>query len=168
MDLDRRHRRSRRRSHALLHTRPAIQRRERRWPTFQDAIWIHREQQPFERHCRELECCLARRGPRSNPLQIVLDSGECFQKFHETCAHCATVGNEHCFYARGNEHIGCLLCVADGVSCSHNSKSPDATSASLKRREAVLKLVGVVGDREWAAKVLEEYEAAEEECNGGL
>jgi hypothetical protein len=32
----------------------------------------------------------------------------------------------------------------------------------------VLKLVGVVGDREWAAKVLEEYEAAEEECNGGL
>ncbi|WOO84351.1 uncharacterized protein LOC62_06G007871 [Vanrija pseudolonga] len=99
----------------------------------------------------------------SNATAIVLDSGKCFEKFRDTCDYCATVGNEHCFFARGNSHLGCLLCVADGVSCSHKTNLSKAAPASMKRREAVLKLVGAVGDHEWAAKVFKEYEAAEEE-----
>ncbi|WOO84350.1 uncharacterized protein LOC62_06G007870 [Vanrija pseudolonga] len=94
----------------------------------------------------------------SEATEIVFSSNDRFEFSPQSCAHCATVGNDYCFSALGYPSTSCLLCLADGVRCSNKKKS-----ARQRRRDAMLKLSGAVTDREWAAKIFKEYENAEED-----
>ncbi|WOO84352.1 uncharacterized protein LOC62_06G007872 [Vanrija pseudolonga] len=97
----------------------------------------------------------------SKATEILYNSAPAsFRKRHSPCIECKDVGNKHCFYLPKSEYTCCVMCWADGMICvlADGMRPPREV-----RRKAVDKLVRLARDPAEAAKILAEFEEAEDE-----